>query len=165
MKNQSSLWIVVASLVSLSCAKPVVFSGGDLPENQRAVFAGGSGIEVHHIDGVEVDGRLFILAPGTYAIQFASTLDMKKANPMLKGILNIADCKTEIQLDPGEELVLSSRLKMKSDAILLSNIEHTIKLKSSSNDEHSRTLGHGECVETINCDRADRLQLVAAGCE
>ena len=78
--------------------------------------------------------------------------------------MDIYDCKTDIQLESGEELVLTSRLKNDRGSVYMDSFDHVVRFKSS-NDEHVRELETASCRHSVNCDRADRLQVLPTNCD
>ena len=92
--------------MQLSCSGPVILSGTDLPPEQRAEVRTGSGVRVHRVDGMDVDGRRFELAPGTHSIELSSKRDVKKVNTLLAGVIDELECRIDLDLLPGEKIFI-----------------------------------------------------------
>lgn len=144
--------ILGLSLIILSCAKPIVFSGGDLPPERRALLGASAGIEFHQIDDFDVEGKLIILAPGSYAIAFSSTRDRKQNKVFFDRVVDIVDCTADITLAAGEELTLSSRLMVRSRSSR--SIDHEIHFTSSLDDD-SFEQPSITCDRTVDYDRVN----------
>ena len=158
----------ILATVQLSCSGPVIVSGADLPPEQRAEVSTRSGVRIHRIDGVDVKGRNFILAPGTHEIELVSKRDLKKVNTALTGIVDELECTADIDLLPGENLSLSSRLRREKGRFRggfdLSGFHTEIRLESSIEGE-IRLLDTDECVQRFDCSKLDSSQLAGMmGC-
>jgi hypothetical protein len=168
MRIKSLLLIVLFSAVSVACAKPVIVSGQDLPPDKQATLSSGSGITINEIDEIPLDGRRFILAPGTYSIDVTSKRDLKDSNLMFKGVISQLDCKIEVELKPGEELMISSRIRTGkttySGGNPLVGYSTEITASSSLGDDRSQSVPAISCNRTTDCSKLDRF-MVKGGSE
>ncbi len=154
--------------VQISCSTPVILSGADLPAEGRAEIRAGAGVRIHSVDGMEVQGRRFELAPGTYSIELSSKRDVRKVNPLLAGVIAELECKIDLDLLPGEKVFVSSRLRRKKTRPRaghdFSGFHSEVRLDSSI-EGGSRLLESEECVGRLDCRKLDRLQVVGMGCD
>jgi hypothetical protein len=162
------MFVAIAILTMLSsCSKPVIVSGMDLPIEDRTQLSLGGGIRLDELDGEKINGRRFVLAPGTYSIAASSKRDLEDVNSALKGAVEILECKFEVALQPGEEIHVSSRLK-KGKGRFSKGYDmtgfHTVVRLDSSIDERSRVLEPYECEDRIDCRKVDRSQVIPVGC-
>ena len=160
--------VSAASTFLISCAAPVILSGADLPPGERAEIRAGTGIRIRKVEGAEVEGRRFELAPGSYSIELSSKRDVKKVEPVLAGVIAELECKVDLDLQPGEKVFVSARLRRDKARLRggyeFSGFRSEVRLDSSVEGQ-SRILESDECVGHLDCRKLDRLQVVGMDCD
>lgn len=150
-----------------SCASPFFLSGEGLSSEERAEFRAGRRIKFVQIDGHTVDGRWLVMKPGIYSVGFTSKRDVKTVNSALEGVVGELECKIKLEVRAGEEVYMSSRLKIGrprfSGGYSMSGFHTEITLESSI-EGRSRIVDTGQCVHRIDCRKVDRSRVMPTNC-
>lgn len=107
------VWIA-ACACCLACAVPTAPIDDGLVGSDLAEIVEGRWIDVLRIDGEEVEGARFALAPGRHRLRFKADQDVKEVRPAQEGIRFQAFCIADVTVEPGERVVLSSRVRRKT---------------------------------------------------
>jgi len=156
-----------ACLILTACATPINISGQDLPPEQQSTLHARRGITIHRIGAKPTEGRLFVLAPGLYPLEFTSRLDLGSADRSMASVLNVLECKTEIEFRAGEEVRLSGKIRTGSFDPITGYSDkglHTEISLESSIEGRSSKIDTSECESWIDCDHVDRTRMMPMSC-
>lgn len=160
--------LLSSTMMLLSCSAPIIISGQELPPEQQSFLHARRGITIHRIGAEPTDGRLFVLAPGLYPIEFKSTLDLESADRSMASVLNVLECAIEIEFMPGEEVRLSGRVRTgsfdSSGGYSKKGFHTEISLQSSI-EGRSSMIDTSGCESWIDCDHLDRTRMMPITCK
>ena len=154
-------------LILTACATPINISGQDLPPEQQSTLHARRGITIHQIGAKPTDGRLFVLAPGLYPLEFTARMDLGSADRSMASVLNVLECKIEIEVRPGEKVRLSGKVKSGSfdpDTGYSEKGLHTEISLESSIEGRSSMIDTSECQSWIDCDYVDKTRMMPITC-
>ena len=161
------LGVLGVALCASFCASPVMHSGADLFPDQQAQLRVSRGVVIYDIDGVPVEGRWFIMKPGSYAVHFSSKQDLKSVNGAMAGVIDELECKVDLELLPGEEVYLKARMKIGpsrfSGGYTKFGFHNEVAVKSSDDTRDHLVDTHG-CKSSYDCRKANRKNVVIKDC-
>ncbi len=164
---RSTSAVCSAFLMLSACATPINISGQDLPPEQRSTLHARRGITIDRIGVEPTKGRLFVMAPGLYPLEFTSRIDLGSADRSMESVLSVLQCKIEVEFRPGEKVRLSGKIESGSFDPATGYSErglHTEISLESSIEGRSSIIDTSTCQSWIDCGRVDKTRMMPISC-